>query len=148
MLLTVNQQADDETVQRQERAIKQIREQIVSGKITFAEAAKQFSQSPTAQQGGDLGWIERREPMSEEFSAAAFQLKKGEVSFPVRSPFGFHLITCLDMKAGDKNWQQAGEPLRKAITAYLFQWTAQQQRKRIRWNSRDRGPIFIRTLGP
>jgi len=142
VLLTINQQADAEMVQRQERAIKQIREQIVSGKVTFAEAAKQFSQSPTAQQGGDLGWIERREPMSEEFSVAAFQLKKGEVSFPIRSPFGFHLIICLDMKAGDKNWQQAGEPLRKAIAGYLFQWTAQQQRKRVSLEFTGSWPYF------
>ena len=38
----------------------------------------------------------------EALSQVSFQLKKGEVSVPVRSPFGFHLITCLDMKPGDK----------------------------------------------
>lgn len=131
VLLPVSAQANAETIQRQEEVIKEIREQIVSGKITFVEAAKKFSQSPTASQGGDLGWIERREPMSEEFSAAAFRLKKGEVSRPVRSSFGFHLISCRDIKAGKKQWQQVREPLRKAITSYLFQWTAQLQRKRV-----------------
>ncbi len=142
VLLPVSEQANAETVQRQEQAIKEIREQIVSGKITFVEAAKQFSQSPTSSQGGDLGWIERWEPMSEEFSAAAFRLKKGEVSLPVRSPFGFHLITCREIKVGEKQWQQVREPLRKAITGYLFQWTAQQQRKRVGLEFTGSWPYF------
>ena len=142
VLLPLGKQVNAETVQRQEQAIKEIREQIVSGKLTFAEAAKQFSQSPTAPQGGDLGWIERREPMSEEFSAAAFQLKKGEVSLPVRSPFGFHLITCRESKVGEKQWQQVREPLRKAITGYLFEWTAQQQRKRVGLEFTGSWPYF------
>ncbi len=142
VLLPLGKQVNAETVQRQEQAIKEIREQIVSGKLTFAEAAKQFSQSPTAPQGGDLGWIERREPMSEEFSAAAFQLKKGEVSLPVRSPFGIHLITCREIKVGEKQWQQVREPLRKAITGYLFEWTAQQQRKRVGLEFTGSWPYF------
>lgn len=131
ILLRVSKQASADMVQRQEQAIKEIREQIVSGKITFAAAAKKFSQSPTGEQAGDLGWIERREPMSEEFSAAAFRLKQGGISLPIRSSFGFHLITCHAIKPGEKQWQQVREVLREAITNYLFQWTAQQQRKRV-----------------
>ena len=80
--------------------------------------------------------------MSEEFSAVAFRLKKGEVSLPVRSPFGFHLITCREIKVGEKQWQQVREPLRKAITNYLFQWTAQQQRKRVGLEFTGSWPYF------
>ena len=46
VLLRVNEQASADMVQRQEQAIKEIRGQIVSGKLTFSEAAKKFSQSP------------------------------------------------------------------------------------------------------
>jgi len=142
VLLRVSKQASADMVQRQEQAIKAIREQIVSGKITFSAAAQKFSQSPTGEQGGDLGWIERREPMSEEFSAAAFRLKPGEISLPIRSAFGFHLITCREIKPGKKEWQEVREVLREAITKYLFQWTAQQQHKRVGLEFTGAWPYF------
>jgi len=142
VLLRVSKQASAEEVQRQEQAITDIREQIVSGKLTFVEAAKKFSQSPTGSQGGDLGWIERRQPMSEEFSAAAFRLRQGELSPPIRTAFGFHLVTCREVKPGKKQWQQVRELLRQAITTYLFEWTAQQQRQRVELEFTGAWPYF------
>ena len=56
----------------------------------FAKVAKELSKDP-ASEGGDLGWF-TRERMVPEFSEAAFKLKEGEISEPVKSQFGWHVI--------------------------------------------------------
>lgn len=57
----------------------------------FEEAARQFSQDPSAPQGGDLGW-NRRGVMVPEFDRVMFMINPGVVSPPVESRFGWHLI--------------------------------------------------------
>jgi parvulin-like peptidyl-prolyl isomerase len=60
----------------------------------FEEIARQESQDTTAEKGGDLGWF-YRDDMVAEFSEAAFKLKKGEISPPVKTVFGYHIIKAL-----------------------------------------------------
>lgn len=109
-----------------------VREKIASGALTFAEAARQYSAAPTADQGGDLGWIGRHEPMPETFSAAAFQLEVGQTSEPVITDAGVHLIHCLETKPGQATWQDARAPLEAAVGRYLFRWAADKQRETAR----------------
>lgn len=61
------------------------------------ELAKQYSEDKSAASGGMLGWIKRGQ-MVEAFEAAAFQLGKGQISRPVQTPFGFHLIQVMDRR--------------------------------------------------
>lgn len=64
----------------------------------FAALAAQHSADPgTQKNGGDLGWI-RRGRMTEKFESALFALKKGELSAPVETEFGWHLIQLTDLK--------------------------------------------------
>ncbi|MBN2171083.1 MAG: peptidylprolyl isomerase [Candidatus Krumholzibacteriota bacterium] len=68
-----------------------IRNQILAG-TPFADMARDYSQDMSnAEQGGDLGWFGRGR-MVPDFEEAAFALAVGEVSEPVRTPFGLHLI--------------------------------------------------------
>jgi hypothetical protein len=62
--------------------------------------------------------------MPEFFSKTAYALQQGEVSQPVESPYGVHLIHCLEVKPGQKRWQEVREPLRNAMAKYLFDWLA------------------------
>ncbi len=73
-----------------------IRERILSGE-DFAELAEVYSQGPTAQQGGDLGFFGRG-VMDSVFEATAFSLAEGEISEPVRSAFGWHIIKVEEKK--------------------------------------------------
>ncbi|HZD24664.1 MAG TPA: peptidylprolyl isomerase, partial [Alphaproteobacteria bacterium] len=57
----------------------------------FAELAKSESTGPSGKQGGDLGFFKRGD-MVPEFSDVAFSLKPGEVSQPVQTQFGWHVI--------------------------------------------------------
>ena len=58
---------------------------------SFEEMARIFSKCPSSKQGGDLGKFPKGR-MDETFEAAAFALKKNEISPPVRTSFGYHLI--------------------------------------------------------
>ena len=60
----------------------------------FEALAKEHSIGPSADKGGDLG-IFTKDRMVEEFSAAAFKLKTGDVSKPVETKFGIHIIKCV-----------------------------------------------------
>lgn len=63
----------------------------ISAGDSFESLAKQFSQCPSGKDGGDLGEFGRGS-MVKPFEEAAFGLKVGEVSGPVRTQFGYHLI--------------------------------------------------------
>lgn len=66
----------------------------------FAELARVHSQDGSATKGGDLGWIYPGDTVP-EFERAMNELKPGEISRPVKSPFGFHLIEVLERRVQD-----------------------------------------------
>ena len=70
--------------------IRLLQERLQNGE-DFAALAKEASQDASAQAGGDLGWFSR-EQVDVAFGEAAFSLRPGEISGPVRSRFGLHLI--------------------------------------------------------
>jgi peptidyl-prolyl cis-trans isomerase C len=74
----------------QEYEAKDIEKKLSEGK-SFQDLAKAFSKCPSSKQGGDLGEFGRGR-MVKSFEEAAFELNPGEVSKPVRTQFGFHLI--------------------------------------------------------
>ena len=61
----------------------------------FSEVAKQVSLCPSGKKGGDLGTFTRGK-MVKEFEKAAFELQKGQVSGPVKTQFGYHIIKRLE----------------------------------------------------
>lgn len=106
-----------------------IRQQIADGKLTFAAAAAKYSAGPSRHNGGDQGFFPRRGVMVEPFAQAAFALEPGEVSQPVLTPFGVHLIQATDAKPGKQTWQ-AVRPLLEADAARdLFQQLGAEERK-------------------
>jgi peptidyl-prolyl cis-trans isomerase C len=82
--------------------LNDLRAQILAGKIDFATAAKTYSQCPSAQEGGDLGFLHRKWEVEEPFARAAFVLQVGQVSDVVQTDFGLHLIKVTDRKRDGK----------------------------------------------
>ncbi len=81
----------------------QFKEDISSGKSTFAELAKEYSEDPgSGAQGGDLGFFRRGE-LAPEYEATALGLRQGEISDPVETQFGFHMIQLLEIKGSTFN---------------------------------------------
>ncbi|GLY11249.1 peptidylprolyl isomerase [Pseudobacillus badius] len=83
-----------------EKKAKEVEDKLAKGE-KFDALAKEYSSDPgSAQNGGDLGWVDSqsREQFVPEFSKALDTLKKGEISKPVKSDLGFHIIEITDMK--------------------------------------------------
>ena len=78
-----------------------IQRDVAAGKLDFAAAARKHSQCPSAAKGGDLGWLPRKgSPMDDAFCKAAFALKPGQLSDPIETDFGLHLILIAERKPG------------------------------------------------
>ena len=75
---------------------KDIEAQLKNG-ADFATLAKEKSKDPGAAEGGDLGYF-TKEQMVPEFAEAAFKLDKGQISDPVKTQFGWHVIQVLDKR--------------------------------------------------
>src|SRR5207302_444679 len=78
-----------------------LRAQIVANKIDFAEAAKKYSQCPTAPAGGDIGYFPRKFMVDDAFAQVAFSTPVNGVSDVVQTGYGLHLIKVTDRKAGE-----------------------------------------------
>ena len=74
-----------------EAEANKIKDEITSGKISFADAAKKNSTDGSAKQGGDLGWF-ATSMMVKPFGDAVEKAKVGEVTGPIKTQFGWHLI--------------------------------------------------------
>ena len=81
---------------RTEDEAKQLREEILSGKA-FEDVAAEVSLCPSGANGGDLGFFGKGQ-MVKEFEDAAFSMEIGEISEPVQTQFGWHLIKLTDKK--------------------------------------------------
>jgi len=108
---------------------EQIREEIIAGKLTFAEAARKYSAGPSREDGGRLGVIGRHGPMDESFSRAAFALEVGQVSQPVKTAFGVHLIRCDEMKPGTKKLVDVRKDLEDALSLKLLDKLSKTERR-------------------
>lgn len=90
ILIKVDPQADEQTVEAARQRALAVLKQARDGK-DFAELAKKFSEGPTAKNGGALGAF-RKEAMVKPFADQAFAMEAGQISDPVRTQFGWHII--------------------------------------------------------
>ncbi|MBF0428943.1 MAG: peptidylprolyl isomerase [Magnetococcales bacterium] len=97
ILIKVASGADANEEEQAKKRIEEIHQKLVQG-ANFAELAKQYSQDDTAKEGGDLKWFGPG-VMVGPFEEVAFRLRPNEVSEPVRTPFGWHLILVEEKKS-------------------------------------------------
>jgi peptidyl-prolyl cis-trans isomerase SurA len=82
-----------------ETRLKQLLERLANGE-KFQDLAKRYSQDTSAPQGGDLGWLTPGETVP-AFEQAMNQLQPGQISQPVKSQFGWHLIQVVERRTKD-----------------------------------------------
>jgi parvulin-like peptidyl-prolyl isomerase len=92
-----NEPSEAELEEMAKKRAAELRKQIVDEGADFEELAKEHSHCPSAEEGGDLGWFSR-DNMVKPFADVAFKLKPGEVSQPVKTRFGYHIIKVEERK--------------------------------------------------
>lgn len=92
-----------------------IKERLDNG-ADFAELARQFSEDASANSGGDLGWVNPGDTVP-QFEQAMNLLAPNEISEPVRSPFGWHIIQVQDRRKQDMTKEAARFKARQEIRA-------------------------------
>lgn len=120
--------------------LEEIAADIKSGKTTFAAAAKEYSQDPgSANQGGDLGWA-TPDIFVPAFRDALTKLHKGQISAPVHSSFGWHLIELLDTRKVDKT--DAAQKDR----AYRMLMNRKFSEEAATWMQEQRASAYVKIL--
>jgi peptidyl-prolyl cis-trans isomerase SurA len=97
ILLQIKEDASPADSLKKYKKLMAIRKEIKSGKISFADAAKKYSEGPSNVKGGALGWMSVFQ-MVYPFESGAYNTPVGEISKPVRSSFGYHLIQVNDKR--------------------------------------------------
>jgi len=112
--------------------LTQMRERITGG-ADFAELAKQQSEDSSAAKGGDLGWVAPGDTVP-EFEKVMNALRDKEVSQPVQTPFGWHLVQVLERRSDelsdDRKKQAARNAIRQRKADEAFQDWLRQSRDR------------------
>ncbi len=115
-----------------EKLLTDLRQQIQAGKIDFAAAAAAHSMGPSAKQGGDVGLIGYHGGVPAPVTAAAFALKVGEVSPPVRSAVGVHLVQTTERIAGELSLEDARLAVRGELGEQLWEKTVKTLRAKAK----------------
>jgi len=123
-----------------ESKLKSVRQSIRDKKITFDDAARQHSTSPSGKQGGDLGWVAYRGRLPAELVQAAFALQPGEMGEVIRTTFGVHLVQVTDRKPGEYSLEDVRQEVwNQRAQEYWNQQVAEARKTaRIRMHSPSR----------
>jgi len=110
--------------------INQVHSRLKSGE-DFAALAKLYSQDGSAQKGGDLGWLYPGDTVP-AFDQAMNALKIGEISNPVQSQFGFHIIQVLDRRTTDVSQERQRQRASNALRQRKLEEANQEWVRQVR----------------
>ena len=140
ILLSVAADAPEATVQEKQKAAAAIAARVKGGEA-FDKLAAELSEDPSAKQNsGDLNFF-TKEQMVPEFSTAAFGMKKGDISEPVKSQFGFHIIQVTDRKDAETMTLEAVKP---QLLAFLNQKMQSTQVEKLIKDVREKAAVEIK----
>ena len=112
------------------RRLAAVREEIITGRTSFAEAARRHSEAPSAVQGGDVGFFTGRGRMPAEFTRAVFFLKIGDVSEPFRTHAGWHLATVTERIPGELSLEDVRPQVLSQLSNELWDQTRRELREK------------------
>jgi peptidyl-prolyl cis-trans isomerase C len=145
IVLRVSASTTPEEVKDSRAKLEKLRQEILSGKIDFAEAARKHSQCPSSQDGGNIGYFFRKYTVQEPIAKAAFAMKVGDVSEVIQSDYGLHLIKVTDRKANGtpSDFEKIKEEVREACAMEMMNNLVARERQaaKIEINLAGEGPI-------
>lgn len=113
--------SDEAAIAAKKATLADLRRDILANKLSFPAAAKQFSEAPTRDAGGDLGLFGWSGKLPPAVSQAAFALKVDEITEPIVSPFGVHLIQVTERHPGQLSLQDVRPLIVERLSQQL--WT-------------------------
>lgn len=122
------------TDQDAERRLQGYRDQVRAKTADFADLAKKYSEDGSAANGGDLGWMSPGD-LVPEFEQAMNRLQIGEVSNPVKTEFGWHLIQVIERREGQLTVEKQRQFARAAIRERKFEQAYQEWMRELRDNA-------------
>jgi peptidyl-prolyl cis-trans isomerase SurA len=114
-----------------QRKLIDLKQRLDHNAAKFEDLAKSYSNDLSATNGGDLGWIYPGDTVP-EFERAMDALKVGEVSEPIQSPFGYHLIQVLERKTADASAERQRLLARQAIRERKLEEATQDWLRQVR----------------
>ncbi|MCF4152285.1 peptidylprolyl isomerase [Dethiosulfovibrio sp. F2B] len=115
ILIQVSKDAGNDLWKKAQKEVAKIRKDILAGKVSFEDAAKRDSDCPSKSRGGDLGFFTEGQ-MVPEFEKAAFATKIGDISDPVKTQFGYHIIKVTDHKdASEQPFDEVKDGIRQQL---------------------------------
>jgi parvulin-like peptidyl-prolyl isomerase len=144
ILVSVDKDAKPEVVAEKQKAAQAIADRVKKGE-DFGKLAQELSEDPSAKKnGGDLDFF-TQDRMVPEFSKAAFAMKKGDISDPVRSEFGFHVIKVTDRKDAETVTLEKAKP---QLLAYLKNQKKQAEIEKVVQDVRAKADVKINLPEP
>ena len=117
-----------------ERRLQGYRDQVRAKTADFADLAKKYSEDGSASNGGELGWMSPGD-LVPEFEQAMNRLQIGEVSNPVKTEFGWHLIQVLERREGQLTVEKQRQFAKAAIRERKFEQAYQEWMRELRDNA-------------
>jgi len=142
ILFRVDTSQDDE-IETQKRLLT-LKDRILANELTFTEAAKEYSKDEqTKSKGGDLGWFQVDEFQIKAFEEGIKGLKPGDISPPIKTQFGYHLIKLVERRDArqlsiTEDWEQ--------IENWALEFKRRQEFEKYVANVREDVYIEIKTL--
>jgi parvulin-like peptidyl-prolyl isomerase len=125
ILITVDANADEKAWEEAQKRAMEVRKKATAEGADFAKLAQENSEGPTATKGGDLGWFGQGS-MVPEFEKTVFALEKGEISEPIRTQFGWHVIKKVDEReAGQVDFEEVEPQLESRLRNQRVQQAVQ-----------------------
>jgi peptidyl-prolyl cis-trans isomerase SurA len=119
------------TDQEAERRLQGYRDQVRAKTANFSDLAKKYSEDGSAANGGNLGWMSPGD-LVPEFELAMNRLQIGEVSNPVKTEFGWHLIQVIERREAQFTVEKQREFARAAIRSKKFEQAYQDWMRELR----------------
>ena len=135
ILMRVPSKASDSDKAAIRGKLAALRQEILAGKIDFAQAAKTYSDCPSKVNGGDIGHFPYKFAVQDAFARTAFSMRVGDVSDIVATDFGYHLIRVTDRTKGEASNFETMKDWARDVYAQeheLYQQIIFEQRKAAR----------------
>lgn len=128
ILIKLAPKSSQSDIEKATGLLRQVKQNIERQQLTFNDAVKEYSQAESARFGGGQGRIQRHDFLPESLSKAAFDLKVSEISAPVVTNIGVHLVICDQIFPGQKTREETAQEVRRAAIRYLFDWVVTQRK--------------------